>query len=80
MLHSRWSFKYQIEHLSLANKQLQIRNKSFVSCVQVDATENQFLISGDSTGKIRLFNLNVLDNKSDTRTEVISSNTETHPE
>ena len=51
-----------------------------ISCIEFIHLSILSLISGDSTGKIRLFNLNVLDNKSDTRTEVISSNTETHPE
>lgn len=86
----RKAFVSEIKHLSLARTNFKIHNKSYISCIQVDSTENKLywfytiitdsLVSGDNMGRIRLFNLRMLDNKSFFRTEVAVSNSEAHPE
>lgn len=84
------SFVSEMKHLSLARRNFKIHNKSYISCIQVDGTENQLwsffivvmgsLVSGDNMGRIRLFNLRMLDNKSYFRTEIAISNSEAQPE
>lgn len=79
-----------MKHLSLARKNFKVYNKSYISSIQVDSTENKLwryfitvivsLISGDNLGRIRLFNLRMLDNQSYFRTEIAISNSEAHPE
>lgn len=72
--------------MSLSRTNLTVREKNFISCLRIDNTTNQLyvwqspsecdrLISGDNMGRIRLFDLSVLDKNQRDRSEMSVSNT-----
>ena len=79
-------FDYLIRNLSLSRTNLNVREKNFISCLRIDNTTNQLyvfasliqcnrLISGDNMGRIRFFDLSVLDKCQRDRSEMCVSNT-----
>ncbi|KAK8790272.1 hypothetical protein WA588_000434, partial [Blastocystis sp. NMH] len=68
-------FDYLIRNLSLSRTNLNVREKNFISCLRIDNTTNQLLVSGDNMGRIRLFDLSVLDKCQRDRSEMFVSNT-----
>ena len=79
-------FDYLIRNLSLSRTNLNVREKNFISCLRIDNTINQLyvlymsgklnsLVSGDNMGRIRLFDLSVLDKCQRDRSEMCVSNT-----
>lgn len=79
-------FDYLMRNLSLSRTNLNVREKNFISCLRIDNTTNQLyvlasfiqcnrLVSGDNMGRIRLFDLSVLDKCQRDRSEMFVSNT-----